>query len=294
MGCRRRSVAVLDRAAIMSYTLAGIGFLQPGDGHLYYDKNKYRTAQFVEYRQPWREINPEPGKFDFKQLYTQVTKYIDAGIPFSLLIQTGMQGQPQWLKNKVSETVKLYIGGRAVTAVPPWNLDIPKWYGDLCEAISRESYLNHNSLFVAFPPTGPTVPSQELHTNGVENKSGFSPAQWLANWRSCINIANHYFGDKLMPLAVSGQTAAQKFQPQVLEFAKKTLGQRLCVQHNSLGVQTKPNALHHKLVSQYAQDGFITGYEMVGVQGSNIKKALKNADPRSKYTIVYPPDFRYL
>lgn len=260
---------------------SGYGLLQGGSRN-----NSLTNAQiahpkisFIVLRDRWNAVEKRPGVYDFTYLASQVRRCRAAGKGYFVAVMTGGGSTPDFVP-----------GPRYKGCIVPWAPAIPEHYSRLMAALADFDVdsvkLSKDVNNVGVWCTGPTVPSQELHLNGMERARGFSPTGIVSNWKQCIAATKASFSDKPGILSVSGQAAVLKYQPQIIAAMETTYGKAACWQHNSLGTQTNVNAAHHQVVLGQKRKGYCVGAEMV--QPGNTAGLVKF--PEREYAILYPGD----
>lgn len=269
---------------------SGYGMLQGGSRN-----NALTNAQFAHpklsffvLRDRCYKQNPRPDHYDFTYNANQIRRCRKAGKGYIVAPMTGAAATPDFVagprfKNNKNETV-----------IAPWSPAIADWYA---KYIYAQANTEVDGLKVKDDPlclcpwvTGPTVPSQELHLNGLEKAPGYNPAGIVANWKACIKATHAAFPNKPAILSLSGQSAVLKYQPQIIAAMKAEYGKDAIFQHNSLGKQTNVNAAHHRLVLEQGREGYHIGAEMV--QPGNTAGLAKF--PQRDYAVLYPGDERSL
>jgi hypothetical protein len=245
---------------------------------------KNPKVKFVVPRERWSYLEPKNNQFNASYLLREIRRARAAGQPYVLGVMTGGECTPSWLP-----------GQRYQGVLVPWEQSIRDEYRELHAYLSTLEVVP--GLMLKDDPrlklvwiTGPTVPSQEMHTNGIEKAPGYTAGKMRAAWMWSIDtIADKYPGVACV-LSISGQKPAQAYQPQVIAYARQQLGPRATFQHNSLGKQTDVTALHHRTLLDLAKQGVRVGSE--AVQPGNVSAITKF--PQATYTVWYPGDERGL
>ena len=264
----------------------GYGMLQGGSRN-----NALSAAQFSNpklsffvLRDRCAKQNASPNRFDFTYNANQIRRARKAGKGYIVATMTGVDATPTFVAGPRYKTSK----GESVIA--PWSPAIADWYAGYIYAQANTAVdgvkVKDDPACLAVWCTGPTVPSQELHLNGLENAPGYNPAGIVANWKACIKATHAAFPNKPGILSISGQSAVLKYQPQIIAAMQAEYGKNAIFQHNSLGKQTNVNAPHHKLLLDLKRQGYRVGAEMV--QPGNTAGLVKF--PQRDYAVLYPGD----
>lgn len=265
---------------------SGYGLLQGGNRN-----NALTAAQFahpkisfIVLRDRWNRQEPRDDAFDFRYNASQIRRARKAGKGYIVAPMTGGGSTPAFVTGPRHKNSK----GELVLA--PWAPSIPAQYATFVYALANSEV---DGLKVKDDPaclcpwvTGPTVPSQELHLNGLEKAPGYNPAGIVANWKACIKATHAAFPGKPGILSVSGQTPVLKYQDQIIAAMKAEYGKDAIFQHNSLGKQTSVTATHHRLLLDLKRHGYRVGAEMV--QPGNTAGLAKF--PERDYAVLYPGD----
>ncbi len=266
---------------------AGYGMLQGGNRN-----NSLTAAQFahpkisfIVLRDGWSKQEPRDDAFDFRYNAAQIRRARKAGKGYIVAPMTGAS-TPSFVSGP------RYKNNKGELVLAPWSPSITAQYATFVYALANSEVdglkVKDDPLAIAVWCTGPTVPSQELHLNGLEKAPGYNPAGIVANWTACIKATHAAFPGKPAILSLSGQTAVQKYQPQIIAAMKAEYGKDAIFQHNSLGKQTSVTATHHRLVLEQKRQGYRVGAEMV--QPGNTAGLAKF--PERDYAVLYPGDER--
>lgn len=268
---------------------AGYGLLQGGNRN-----NALTAAQFahpkigfIVLRDRWDRQEPRDDAFDFRYNAAQIRRCRKAGKGYVVAPMTGAS-------TPVFVTGPRHNSSKGETVIAPWSPPLPQQYAAFIYALANTEVdglkVKDDPLAIAVWCTGPTVPSQELHLNGLERAPGFSPAGIVKNFTACIKATHAVFPGKPGILSVSGQAAVQKYQPQIIAAMKAEYGKDAIFQHNSLGKQTSVTATHHRILLDLKRQGCRVGAEMV--QPGNTAALAKF--PERDYAVLYPGDERGL
>ena len=258
--------------------IQGYGVLQNGQRAPLKDEQiKHDDIKFVVLRDWWARLNPAKDKYDFSHLEKQAERVRDAGKRFILGPMTGDAG-PRWIP---TPRASWRNGGNDYRDVAlPWGSPMLDEYEKLINKLSSE--------FAAATPiwiTGPTVASQEMHTNGVDKVVGYSSKKMELAWIRAINIVQSRFNNCI--LSISGQSPVLKYLESVIQEAKDLGKASISFQHNSLGHQTTPAAAHEHRMRSLFFEGYNSGREMI--QPGNTA-AIKYHAKFIHYCVLYPQD----
>jgi hypothetical protein len=268
---------------------SGYGLLQGGNRN-----NALTAAQFahpkisfIVLRDRCSKQNPSPNHYDFTYNAAQIRRCRKTAKGYIVAPMTG-EGTPAFVAGP------RYKNSKGQSVIAPWSPAIAEWYARYVYAQANTVVdgvkVKDDPLCLCPWVTGPTVPSQELHLNGLEKAPGYKPAGIVANWTACMKATHDAFPGKPGILSLSGQPAVQKYQPQIIAAMKAEYGKDAIFQHNSLGKQTSVTATHHRLVLEQKRQGYRVGAEMV--QPGNTAGLAKF--PEREYAVLYPGDERWL
>ena len=257
----------------------GIGVLQPGDGKRVLTAAQIAKSDFVVVRERWSHLNPKKGQFDFTRPLEQCKRARLAGKKVVLGVMTGHECTPSWLEGtRLSWT----HGGRPYRGVlAPWSPSIPDAYDRL-----------YRQIWGSFSPdmvwiTGPTVASQEMHTKGLDKQKGYSASKMRAAWIECFDAVRTHFNTTTKVLSVSGQRPVQEYMWDVIGYCQNlSTKTTMAFQHNSLGPQTSPLAVHHKALLKLSKEGWPVGYELAQPGASDDMLEF----PQAVFGVWYPED----
>ncbi len=264
----------------------GYGLLQGGNRNnsLTDAQLKHPKISFIVLRDRWNKQEPKQGQFDFSYLAGQIRRVRKAGKGYIIAPMTGAGATPDFVPGP------RYKNSKGEMTLAPWAPAIPAYYGRYVDQLAN---LSIDGVKVKDDPaclspwcTGPTVPSQELHLNGLEKAPGHDSGMIVKNWAACFKATHAAFPNKPGILSLSGQTAVLKYQPQIIAAMKAEYGKGAIFQHNSLGKQTNVNAPHHQAVLALKREGYRVGAEMVQPgQTPGLAKF-----PQANYFVLYPGD----
>lgn len=274
---------------MMPKTIAGPGLMIGGDRNNPLDEADYTNpkVKHITLRDRWAMVNPAKGKFDFTYILRLAEKCVKNKKPYIIGIMSGAGGktgpcQPTWLPGAKIKT------DEGFSFVAPWEPSIARYWEDLLSALLATFHADE--YFSRIWINGPSVPSQEMHIKPIMNVKGYTPEKMEQAWIKAIDLTAIYFRDVELVLSLSGQNPSQKFQPDVIEYAKKSVAKkRLCFQFNSLGKQTSPSYLPVRLLQQFKTEGYRVGAEMVGPGHGEVLKKYSWLD----FTVGYDNDERY-
>lgn len=270
----------------MPKTIAGPGLMIGGNRNNPLDDDDYKnpSVRHITLRDRWGAVNTAKGKFDFGYLLRLAEKCGKNKKPYILGIMSGAECQPSWLPGTKIKT------NEGDTMVAPWEPSINRYWEDLLSTLLQT--FGSDPYFSRLWINPCSVPSQEMHVKPIATPAvkGYTPEKMEQAWISAIDLTSNYFQDIELVLSLSGQNPAQKFQPAVIEYAKKTIAKkRLCFQFNSLGRQTSPSYLPVKLLQQLKAEGYRVGAEMVQPGHGDVLKNYKWMD----FTVGYDGDEKY-
>lgn len=259
--------------------VTGIGVLQPGDGKRVLTNLQIAKSDFVVLRERWKDLSPKKGQYDFKRWTEQSARARKEGKKVVLGVMTGADSTPDWLEGT---RLSWKHGSRSYKNVlAPWSTSIPDAYDRL-----------YRQIWGSFSPdmvwiTGPTVPSQEMHTNGLDKQKGFSAFKMRDAWKECFDAVRTHFNVTTKVLSISGQKPVQAYMGDVIAYCQSlSTRETLAFQHNSLGPQTSPAATHHKTLLRLSKDGWPVGYELVQPGASKGMLSF----PQASFGVWYPED----
>lgn len=264
---------------------SGYGLLQGGNRN-----NSLTAAQFahpkisfIVLRDQWSKQEKRDDAFDFTYNAAQIRRARKAGKGYIVAPMTG-EGVPAFVPGP------RYKNNKGAAVIVPWSPAIPAQYATFIYALANSEVdglkIKDDPACLAPWCVGPTVPSQELHLNGLEKAPGYSPAGIVKNYVACIKATHAAFPNKPGILSLSGQPAVLKYQPQIIAAMQGEYGKDAIFQHNSLGKQTSVTAAHHRLLLDLKRQGYRVGAEMV--QPGNTAGLAKF--PERDYAVLYPGD----
>lgn len=264
--------------------LKGYGLLQPGDRQRTLTNSEigHRALSFMVLRDRWKYINPRQGVIDFDRLKVQIERCHKFNKGYIPAIMTGSGCSPDWLPGlRLNWT---HSRRKYKNVIAPWLPIIWQEYQEVLQRLAE--FVDNDLLCRGVWVNGPTVASQEMHTNGVDTQPGYSVVKMADNWRSTGVVFNQIFKKVNLIYSISGQNAAGYVQS-VINYAKELFPKdRLVFQHNSLGTQTSLNSNHHKMLLNLYREGYRVGSEQV--QPGHTKALSKF--PQASYHILYPGD----
>jgi hypothetical protein len=272
--------------------IAGPGLMQGGERN-----NSLTDAQFANpklkfftLRDRWNLQEKTNDVFNFSYNNGQIKRCEKVNKPFVLGNMTGASCTPDHVPG---QRITIQEKNGPQTLLLPWSPAIPIEYGKFLHAQSNSIVgntgvkLKDHPLLSLVWITGPTISSQEMHSNPVRNLiNATTEKAWVDNWNKCIDLTKQNYPNVPGVLSLSGQPGFQKGQAQVVAHFKKVYGKDAHFQHNSLGTQTTLSALHHQLVLQQAKEGYRIGFEQV--QPGHVS-ALSKA-PEANFNVLYPRD----
>lgn len=267
--------------------LTGYGLLQPGDRQQVLTNSEmgHKALSFMVLRDRWKYLQPNssPNSINLDRLKVQIERCHKFNKGYIPAIMTGQDCTPDWI---IGTRLNWQHDRRSYKNVlAPWLPIIPKTYENILQKLA--DLIENDPLNCGVWVNGPTVASQEMHTNGVHTQKGYSAALMFDNWRTITILFNSIFKKSNLIYSISGQIEALKYVKNVIEYAKATFPkERLAFQHNSLGKQTSVNSNHHKLLLQLEKEGYRVGSEQV--QPGHTAGLSKF--PQADYHILYPGD----
>lgn len=266
--------------------LKGYGLLQPGDRQRVLTNSEigHKALSFMVLRDRWKYINPRKDFIDLDRLIDQIERCHKFNKNYIPAIMTGQDCTPDWLPG---QRLNWKHDGRTYKNVlAPWLPVIWQQYEVVLQELAE--LVDNDPLCCGVWVNGPTVASQEMHTNGVDKQPGYSNSAMVTNWFKTSSIFNSYFKKANFIYSISGQNAAG-YVPSVISNAKLAHPKdRLYFQHNSLGKQTALGSNHHKMLLQLHKEGYRVGAEMV--QPNEV--AGISRFPEANYIVLYPNDIK--
>ncbi|MGV7230079.1 MAG: T9SS type A sorting domain-containing protein, partial [Nitrospirales bacterium] len=164
------------------------------------------NLQGVLVRARWKSIEPEPGFFDLSPLLSQVSAAEAHGKPWSLAVNGGGLGSPDWLFNQLDVPYIDYsFRGASGFRLPLfWDPMAQKRLKLLAERLAEEFSNNANLQLVYI--TQMTANGIEGHLNGIDmkvmRKAGFTEKKWI---KASLQVAHTFataFPDKALAFEV--------------------------------------------------------------------------------------------
>lgn len=259
--------------------ITGIGVLQPGDGARVLSDKQIDLTDFVVLRERWKHLNPSKTKYDFARLNSQIERCARRRKPFVLGVMTGADCAPDWIPGKRLNWS--HQGRKYANVLAPWEASLVDPYDRLMQKLW--SVVSPAAVWI----TGPTIASQEMHTNGVDKQKGWSPAKVEQNWKDCFDCVRAQFNTTMKLLSITGQAGAKSYLWNVIDYCQSLSDPTtLAFQHNSLGPQTTLSAAHHAALLKLHRNGWPVGYELVESGASGSAKMF----PEASYGVWYPKD----
>lgn len=225
--------------------------------------NPLSDAQFrnpkvkhITIRDRWWRLHPARGRFDFGYLEAQILRCRKFGKPYVIGVMTGADCAPSWLGGQISARL---ADNKVHKFVAPWSADLAPNYEALQIEIDRR--FASDPLFCQTWCTGPTVPSQEMHTNRLETHRDFTAAKMRHAWWAAIDTMASLFAAQTVVVSVSGQGAVLPYLRDVTDRAARVLGDRAAFQFNSLGPQTSETSHHVQELKYWDAKGYRVGSE---------------------------------
>jgi hypothetical protein len=256
------------------------------------------AIEWILYRDRWKYLEPSDNQFDLSLMKRELQRYKAAGKKIGVLVMTGGGCSPAWLE-----------GPRHQGVLVPWAPSIGPQFRELTAQISRLEVtpgvpLANDPSMVMYYPNGPTVPSHEMHLQGMDQAPGFSAEGMFQAWAYAINTQHMYFPKVAGGLAISVNGPVKPYLDRSLNHLRAVKGSLATVQHNALsnkaGIRTRGYEAHAKLFDLHAQGWFVMA-EMLDsavnasarMETNDVMVAIRNL-PVGRAFVVYPPDWKQL
>jgi hypothetical protein len=268
----------------------------PGDS-LSAELLAHTPIEWILWRDRWKYMEPQKDAYDLSLMKRELARYFAAGKKVGILVMTGSECTPDWLP-----------GDRHQGALVPWAKSIAVEFDELLAEIARLEVtpgvpLADDPRLVLVYPTGPTVPSHEMHLHGMERAPGFSSEKMYQAWARAIDSQHRHFPKVAGGLAISVQAPVRGHLDRVIAKLQQTKGKQLATfQHNGLsnkvGIRTGGYGAHQRLFQLHAQ-GWIVGAEMLTsaavspnwMETDNVMVAVRHL-PVGTFFVGYAPDWR--
>jgi hypothetical protein len=262
----------------------------------------------VSLRAGWMQIEPAEGKYTwpFDQDIERAKK---ANKRIFLRAYSGLISRPipAWVHEAGAKHFD-FAGGEKTGAHPvPWDLThLGKWK-NLIKAMGQR--YGKEDAVVLVQMAGLDITGGEMHLTRTDKdieawkKAGYTKQKLVAAWQSVIDAYADAFPNKYLALNVSKAIQNDGAVDDVLTYAKKRLGARLCVQHNALSAKTVEDKHPNDWVRSYRREAII-GFQQLCPKtprgafndegrrfGGNLDRALQiGLDAGMSYLEIYPPD----
>ncbi len=257
----------------------------------------HKPIEWILWRDRWRYMEPTKDNYDLSLMKKELARYFAAGKNVGILVMTGSECTPSWLP-----------GPRHQGVLVPWADSISAEFDELLAEIAKLEVtpgipLKGDPRLVLVYPTGPTVPSHEMHLHGMEKAPEFSNENMYQAWAKSIDSQHRHFPDVAGGLAISVQAPVRGYLNRVIARLQQTKGKHLATfQHNGLsnkvGIRTGGYGAHRRLFELHSQ-GWIVGAEMLTsatvsprwMETSDVMVAVRHL-PVGRFFVGYAPDWR--
>jgi hypothetical protein len=258
----------------------------------------HKPIEWILFRDRWKYMEPKDDQYDLSLMKKELQRYVAAGKKVGILVMTGGGCSPDWL-----------VGPRHQGVLVPWAPSIGPEFRELLGQISNLEItpglkLRDDPRLVMVYPNGPTVPSHEMHLQGMENAPGFSAEAMYQAWAYAIDSQHLCFPNVAGGIAISVNQPVLPYLDRVLSKLRATKGPQLAfAQHNALsnkdGIRNRTYEAHKKLFDLHAQ-GWKVGCEALDsaqdnptrMETNDFMVAVRNL-PVGTYFVGYPPDWRH-
>lgn len=269
----------------------------------------------ISVRVRWRDVEPEPGRYDWSYLDSifDLSERYDKKVMLRILAG---YWSPQWLYESGIPILKAYFRGQEVRFPAVWDERYMYYFSRLVREVGKR-YGNHPRLILVHM-SGPTIFSAEpiLARNSKELKTieshGFSPYSILERWKETARLFKETFPNRVLSLNIhyvidADTTLLSKLLKEIEEIIP--LGY-LSIQGNWLGVdfvEQHPDLFH--MVLKHKESGGIVGFQTIAPllkrarsRGMDRKRAREYVEStlqlakrvQANYLEVYPSDVGYL
>ena len=256
----------------------------------------------VVLRRRWRDVHPNPDKYDWRYLDREIGRIKQHGKKVQLLIFTGADA-PDWLYEAGARPLKFFDPRKGFgwfTMPVPWDEVMLTHYEAFIQALGDR--YDAEPAVTLVHAGGPTRLSLEFHLpREVAELRDWSPDKLKAAWDRSIRATAAAFPHKNIALNVSQVLkASDGLAPAIVERGAELLGKRLTVQHDALAAKTTDRFATHSLVAGYAQRGGRIGFEMLSKSsearfGGDFAKAVEVGKAAgARYLNIYPADLPLL
>lgn len=210
-------------------------------------------------REHWENMNPKQGEFRWDFIDQQLARCEKFGKKAILAIYTGSSA-PTWIGGE-------WFGPQGKEAPYPWSSAMLAAHPGMVASLAAR--YAKSPLVVGVEIGGPTCPerSLEMHpSNGVDKLLGYSEYRFLAAWKECGSQYAENFRECAVisdggPFPAGGKAHVTTA---FWDYMHRNYREQFNVSHCSLKADTPEDALHHKIVVDYAKAGGRIGFEMVG------------------------------
>ena len=203
----------------------------------------------ISLRIPWKVLEPEEGKFEWKKLDKIITQAKKANKYITLRIMTGVYS-PRWifddpdipkLKFISKNKNKKKFFGKEVTLPVLWNKNYLKKYFNFLKELGKR-YGNEPALFwvaVSGPATGPATPHLPKAESTLEvfREHGFTKEKWLKVWERAIDETAAAFPNKPISLCIDVPRFYIEMAKELADYAVSKYKGRICLQSNGMSAK---------------------------------------------------------
>jgi hypothetical protein len=225
----------------------------------------------VSLRAHWDEMEAKEAAFSWL-FDAHIAAARQAGKKVMLRVSAGAQ-TPAWVyqagaKNFSFRNATQFAPsvGRELQIPIPWDpIFLEKWTAFV--AALGKKYGNDETV-VLVHIAGPTKSSSEMHLPKTEvdkknwDKAGYTKDKLVGAWKTVINAYADAFPDKPLALNVAVPLHDDGVVTEVLAYASRKLGRRLCVQHNALSDHTNQRFKPQRWVGS-CRDKATLGYQLL-------------------------------
>jgi hypothetical protein len=225
----------------------------------------------VSLRGHWSEMEPKEGEFSWA-FAANIAAARQAGKKVMLRVSPG-EDTPAWVYEAgatsfwfKNATRFAATAGRDLQIPIPWDsIFVEKWTAFVA-ALGKK--YGKDETIVLVHMAGPTQSSSEMHLPKTEidkknwDKAGYSKDKLIGAWKSAIDAYASAFPDKRLALNVAMPIHDDGVALEVLAYASRKLGRRLCVQHNALSDHTNQRFKPQQWVGSY-RDKATLGYQLL-------------------------------
>lgn len=261
----------------------------------------------VSFRYSWKLIEPAENSYVWDSIDENMEKTAFSKKKAMLRVLPGFHS-PTWLRDKGvkylsiasnNERRRQKFGEHYQTPLPWDEIYLEAWL-KMINAMGKR-YDSHKSIILVHM-AGPTVYSAEMHLPKNENRKVLQRADYtkqkiITAWKKVIDAYATNFPTKFLSLNLALPLNNDGAMEEIVAYAQKKIGNRLCIQGNFLSGKTKTSFHVYKYLQSFRDDDtVIIGFQMAAPAGNvarmgTLESAIdKGRAAGARYFEIYPGD----